>query len=484
MAANEGMNPWSTDWMDAQKRYWDAWSTLAALTPGQPAPGVFAPPSFPWGDGLEHWWKAVSGGVPAESREYCERLMTQSKGFLQFAELLMRTLQGASEAAKAGEDWRRRLEEQFNSLKGLLTGSSTESAAAMQGLLGFAQLPLDTWRRVCSGLSLTPGDAMQNLRAASMEHFGEKFHADLDRFLSVPGVGYTREAQEELQKGARLLLDYQRVFQEYVLAHEELVRRTLDRLLQRLTAMGEKGEQVTTLRQLYDVWVDAGEEAYAEFVMRPEFAELYGRLVNALMAVKRHGREMVDESLGALNMPTREELNTVLDRQQQLRRQVRELQRAGATGGAGARSVEALEAEIAQLRAELAQARRAARPEADVAETAQPSPARAAQPAARAAEPAPAPAASPAPATAAEPTVAVGSPAAPAKAPERAAPSSSRASAPEASAAPSRTRARPAGRRSGAGSTKAWDISSLVPGALEPAVARAPTRRRPSREDK
>jgi polyhydroxyalkanoate synthase subunit PhaE len=56
--------------------------------------------------------------------------------------------------------------------------------------------------------------------------------------------------------------------------------------------------------------VDCGEEAYAEFTYTKEFSDLYGRLTNALMAVKHHGRNVVDEILGALNMPTRRGMNT------------------------------------------------------------------------------------------------------------------------------------------------------------------------------
>ncbi|MFO1435427.1 MAG: poly(R)-hydroxyalkanoic acid synthase subunit PhaE [Gammaproteobacteria bacterium] len=52
-------------------------------------------------------------------------------------------------------------------------------------------------------------------------------------------------------------------------------------------------------------------------------------MVNALMRVKGQMRTMVDDVLGALNMPTRREMNTVLKRQHELKRELRNLVHGG-----------------------------------------------------------------------------------------------------------------------------------------------------------
>jgi class III poly(R)-hydroxyalkanoic acid synthase PhaE subunit len=67
------------------------------------------------------------------------------------------------------------------------------------------------------------------------------------------------------------------------------------------------------------------EEVYGEQVMTPEYAGIHGRLVNALMATKKHFSQMVDENLGALNMPTRSEIRTLQDRLQETRRENKQL---------------------------------------------------------------------------------------------------------------------------------------------------------------
>ncbi|MFQ5936933.1 MAG: poly(R)-hydroxyalkanoic acid synthase subunit PhaE, partial [Acidiferrobacterales bacterium] len=82
-----------------------------------------------------------------------------------------------------------------------------------------------------------------------------------------------------------------------------------------------EGKTLTTARELYDVWVDCCEDVYGDYVATDEYAELHARLVNTLMALKRHAGAIIDEVLGAMNMPTRREVNTLHHRLQQMRRE-------------------------------------------------------------------------------------------------------------------------------------------------------------------
>ena len=73
----------------------------------------------------------------------------------------------------------------------------------------------------------------------------------IDRFLSVPGVGYTRESQEQYQRLSRLLLDYQQALRDWV----ELVQ-TLEGLASLAGKQGDPDERVATLlRQSILPWV-------------------------------------------------------------------------------------------------------------------------------------------------------------------------------------------------------------------------------------
>lgn len=114
----------------------------------------------------------------------------------------------------------------------------------------------------------------------------------------------------------------------------------------RLQVMHEAGQKIESLRALYDMWVDASEEAYGEFVMSDEYQVVYGDLVNSLMRVRKDMNDLAEQHYQLMNIPTRSEIDTVQRRQQEQRRENRHLRR-----------------EITELRAQVEQLARA-RPEA------------------------------------------------------------------------------------------------------------------------
>jgi len=111
-----------------------------------------------------------------------------------------------------------------------------------------------------------------------------------------------------------------------------------------MTQAMKEDESLDGLRAVYDLWVDCGEEAYAEMVATPEFPQLQADMVNALMRMKRHEQLMVEEVMTALNVPTRGEIDTTHKRVYELQRQLRQLQDAAEDGGALAELRDELEA--------------------------------------------------------------------------------------------------------------------------------------------
>ncbi|MCG8427146.1 MAG: class III poly(R)-hydroxyalkanoic acid synthase subunit PhaE, partial [Chromatiales bacterium] len=120
-------------------------------------------------------------------------------------------------------------------------------------------------------------------------------------------------------------VEYQRALGDYMRFFSNLGLLSANRLRDKVQALVDEGKQVDSARGLYDLWVSSSEEVYGEQVMTPEYAKIHGKMVNALMAVKQKLSHMVDESLGALNMPTRRELRTLQDRLQESRREYKAL---------------------------------------------------------------------------------------------------------------------------------------------------------------
>src|SRR3546814_11917920 len=74
-------------------------------------------------------------------------------------------------------------------------------------------------------------------------------------------------------------------------------RQTAHGLFQRkLAARSQPGKQLESARALFDLWIDAAEEAYAEVALSPEFRKSYGAMVNAQMKLRQAVQGEVEQA--------------------------------------------------------------------------------------------------------------------------------------------------------------------------------------------
>lgn len=293
---------WGKDWMDIQRKYWEGWTDLT-----QQAMGSTSPPSNPWETAMRQWWNTVAPAAPNPAQEFAQKIIDQGMGFFRMGEQFA---EGLGKMPEMG-DWSKLAESWLNGLQKSFSARSEIAEDAVNRMMAFWEMPLDNWKRMASTLSLMPGDVLRNV----------PHHERLNQFLSAPGLGYTREEQAQYQKLARLALDYQRALQDYSQFFSGLGLKASERMRTLLKARQDENRPVESARELYDLWISACEQTYNEQVMSDEYAHQHGQLVNALMAYKAHASEIIDETLGALNMPTQRELRTVHERLQRTRRE-------------------------------------------------------------------------------------------------------------------------------------------------------------------
>jgi polyhydroxyalkanoate synthase subunit PhaE len=339
---------WNTDWLEAQRKYMETWAALSqdamhkagAAEPG--GNGGTAWDATPMNKALEYWWKSVSQTADDDTRAFYDKLLDQTQAFYFVTDQLTRFLQGFADVAKNSDEWQQELDKHFDEMKALILNAQGKTGHAMNSMLGAWQLPMDTMQRTLSSVSLFPGDFLQGFEPDLQAFRPDDIRQATDHFLSVPGIGYTRESQEQVQNGLRLWIRYQSTLNEYQAELGKVVVRALDHMKACIMDRAEKQETISSLREIYDLWVDCNESAYAEYVSSDEYSEIYGRLVNDLIAVKQHGRHYMDSVMSSLSMPSRKEINTMQKRQQQNRRELMDFKA----------KVEKLEDELQALRSQ------------------------------------------------------------------------------------------------------------------------------------
>ncbi len=322
MSETKSVHDWAKDWQALSQQYWSAWGDLARQAGAAPRFDV----ATPWHEGLEQWAR-LFGGAGRQS-EVVERLGASAKSFVSLMQSMLSTAAGNDGAAASV--WTDVLRQGFN-LPGIDASLlNNPLAASLRDLSGKGAHSLEQGMAELLRLAAPVKQEWLNL-------------------LGTPAFGYAREHQERWQRLSAALAGYQEQTNRYNALILKASERGFERFQSKLAEREEPGRQLDSVRAVYDLWVDAAEEAYAQVAMTDEFREVYGDLVNAQMKVRSLVQREVELATAQLGMPTRTEMRSV-------EKAVHELRRAAKSREDGMASVSA--AELAELKTELAELRR------------------------------------------------------------------------------------------------------------------------------
>ena len=280
-------------------RYWNDW--LQSMAPaGDGAAGA----GFPWREGIEQWTRLVSGQAAPQVQELGARFQFQAGDWLGAMQQVAARFAGRdTSAAEVAAAWREAVQGQGDALLGwMLDAARGGNATADQPEL----------REFLRGFA--PGFPGMGDAA----------------WLNAPAFGPAREHQARWQE----LLRFQRAHQQQMEAYVEAIRGVLDDAFERFEAkLGEHeapGTQLTSARAMFDLWIDAAEEAYAAMAMSEEFQTLYAELANSQMRLRAATRQELERASEAMGVPTRTEMDAAHRRIAELERQLRRMTTAAA----------------------------------------------------------------------------------------------------------------------------------------------------------
>ncbi|NGZ05712.1 MAG: class III poly(R)-hydroxyalkanoic acid synthase subunit PhaE [Magnetococcales bacterium] len=322
-------NPFSADWMSGwtslQRKMWEDWSEATQSTFGN-AWQTESPLNF-FKNGMSQWPNMFMP-QPVKSPEVMamRHAMGSMEEFMRMGREVFKLFQKVSDGGTMAQEWTGQLDKAIQQAKEMFN----QGSEAMYGLTGLGKVDemASFWSRPMKAWNdfITTNPAFSNDTMRALLSGGQATEEALQRFLSVPGVGYTREKQEKVQEGLRLALEYRKANEDFQKLMMETSKRALDLLHRKLLEMGAEGKSLQTMRDLYVLWVDCNEEANAATVAGKEYNEINTRMVNAMMRVRRNMAEMVDGTMSAFNLPTRRELDSAYRQISLLKRRVSALE--------------------------------------------------------------------------------------------------------------------------------------------------------------
>lgn len=283
------------DWQTLHQQWW------GALLEGAKQ---FTPPAgFNAAEPLKGFGDLFGNKLGSQNNAAVERFLSGSKQFLEWVEGLSGQVAGRGGIPANIADW--------TALFKQAMGPMTEARNPFQHL--FQGLGSDGARGLEQFMANLPNPA-------------DMFKGEIKGMLGMPAFGYTREQQERAQQFAIAQMEHQEAMGAYNAQMLRASKLSYEKLELKLAEREEPGRQLESLRAVYDIWIDAAEDAYAEVALSEDFRVAYGNLVNKQMRMRQMLQAEVERQTAQFGMPVRSELNSVHQRMQVMRRRIRELE--------------------------------------------------------------------------------------------------------------------------------------------------------------
>lgn len=279
------------DFESLARQYWSAWgeSMRHGAMGATPAP---PPPAGNWQQAVD-WWSQLLPRTPSPANDAVARFNQQAR------------------------DWYGQMQQVAAQFAGRDNSASEVSQAWRQALGASGANPFPEMFKAMSGKGVHGLDDW----IGQAQPFLDQVQQQAERWLHLPAFGEHREQQERLQGLVQANLDYQKHSGEFNALMGSCAQRAFAVFEEKLEQRAAPGQQVSSARGLFDLWVDAAEQAYAESALSEEFRHRYGALTNAQMRLRAAVQVEIEQIGTRFGMPTRTEVDSA-------HRKIAELERA------------------------------------------------------------------------------------------------------------------------------------------------------------
>ncbi|MET0657554.1 MAG: poly(R)-hydroxyalkanoic acid synthase subunit PhaE [Steroidobacteraceae bacterium] len=226
---------------------------------------------------LEKWWQRAGAQATPQAQDVAARLFELGHGYLQGLQQFAQTAGGAGSASGAPFD--------------------------------FGLDLLAAWRSARWG-----GDAAGFTTASAL------LAPWLEALAKMAPVGAARPYVNDARELAQLQAECLQLEEALTLLLQRVQNEALTQLQARVAERAQSGEPIQNFRQLYELWIECGERAYAVVAHGAEFIKLQTDFTNRAMRMRVIQRRLAERVARTLDLPTRTEVNA-------LHLQVRDLKR-------------------------------------------------------------------------------------------------------------------------------------------------------------
>ncbi len=332
-------------WGEAQKQLWSGWMTLAQGANLGQLGQVFDPMQW-FRAGVDTW----SGLREGPAQRLAGNVFGTPEIMTRSMNMLMQAWQAVAPKIEQGQPWQPDLQKLLANWREEVA-NAPKRAVSLQG--DFAQLSkslFERWTPITGPWLSMVGQATAGGHPAAaflsgtagpgrFMGFGEMFQSPFNQ-LSVGELPRATVAREKMGKFLKVfdaLNDLQEAQDEYQKSLSDGLSQSVEKTIEHLAKLAEKGEKLTSSRDLMRTWYSIADRTLMQKFNTEEFLKLQNKLTEALMKHKTAQRDAMEIVYDAMELPTRSEIDEAYRDIHALKREVRALRKAlkEATGKPG-----------------------------------------------------------------------------------------------------------------------------------------------------
>ena len=169
----------------------------------------------------------------------------------------------------------------------------------------------------------------------------------LSGFTNLPQMDIPFSQQSAHREFTKLINEHQQAFQDYTDHYSHINSKAINQLSE---AIERSEQQISSLKELHRLWVDAYEMSYAERVATHEYQLAHGKISNTLMQLKLWFQEQRNRYLTQLGIASEASLNLAFEKIHALTKQVRQLEHLQQQTLSLTRDIEAIKQQLSPSR--------------------------------------------------------------------------------------------------------------------------------------
>lgn len=356
----EQTNQMMKSWTDAQKELWSSWMRMM---PGAGMPGMGGMSGWPGMGGMPGMgggmpgWPGMGGGMPGfdpsqwfnpdtwsslqegTAQRMAGNVLGMPDMMARSMNLLMKSWQTVAPKVERGDAWQPDLQkvldqwrQQLAELPGRAQATTNEFAELTKTLFEKWTPLSGPWMQMVTQATAGghPGAAFMGGTAPMQRLYGfeEGLFPMLSGVADLPRATVIRQKMGKMLEAADALSDLRKAQAEFQKKMGEAIATAVERTMEHLAKVGEKGDPITSVRDLIRTWFTIADKTLNESFTSEEFLKTQDNMIEALLTYKVKQRDALEIVYEAMDIPTKTNIDEAYRDIQELKREVRRLRRA------------------------------------------------------------------------------------------------------------------------------------------------------------